>query len=220
MTTAASAIDLASVGAGLSDPVHHSQQIFRALLAAQSRPGCVQGLGGWPLPQAPGLSAAMGAALLTVLDSETKVWVAPDLASGALYAFLRFHTGAQESSERGNAAQAHFVVSSVASAEPALWNALNVGTDVAPHTSSSWWIDVPWMGADAAIDAPEDALWIRLSGPGIAGVQTIGVGGLGAAFWQWRQAQEALYPCGIDLLFCCGAQYIALPRSTHITLAD
>jgi len=216
MTAALSAMDLAQLGAGFADPIQHSQQAFRALLTAQSRPGSLQTLTGRPLPHAPGLSPALGAALLTVLDSECRAFFAPEVASTALDTYLRFHTGVRPSSPM----QAHFVVSGTDSAGPALWNALDAGSDEAPHASTSWWIDVPWLGTDRGLPAAADTQWLQLMGPGIRDATTLGVSGLGAAFWQWRLAQQSLYPCGIDLLLCCGVQIVALPRSTRITLSD
>src|SRR3990167_3738052 len=75
---------------GLLDCVHDSQQAFRAVLDALSRPGQVRVIG----PALPGvaLGGAMARLMLSLSDDETPVWW--QRADAGLQHWLRFHTGA------------------------------------------------------------------------------------------------------------------------------
>ena len=75
------------------DPVLQSQTTFRAVLRAMSRPGEIVSAGPKLTPPAP-LQAAAAAALLTLADYETSLWLPPRLQGGEADQWLRFHTGA------------------------------------------------------------------------------------------------------------------------------
>jgi len=79
------------LGKGFDEPVLASQRCFRTILAAMSDPGSVHRLS--ETVEAPrGVSSAATLALLTLVDHETPVWLAPHFASAATY--LRFHCAA------------------------------------------------------------------------------------------------------------------------------
>ncbi len=59
-----------------------------------------------------------------------------------------------------------------------------------------------------------------LSGPGIRGTSTLRVGALPSDFAARMQANRDSFPLGIDLLLVCGAQLVALPRSTHVAIKE
>ena len=62
---------------GFADPVHDSQQTFRALLDALAQPGLYQTTVAVAPPA--GLTPSCAAAALTLLDLETTVWLQPGL---------------------------------------------------------------------------------------------------------------------------------------------
>lgn len=196
---------LGELAPAFADPVHDGQQVFRTLLEAMSRPGRVQTLPtltGLGHPAA--LQPALAASLLTLLDADTRLWLSPQLDQAALRAWCRFHCGAQLVAAPE---QAEFAVMNAAEAMPALLQRLNPGDDVAPQDSATALIAVEAI-------TPEGALcW---QGPGIEHRHRLGIAGLSDSLWTWRRAQQADFPCGIDLIFAAGEQIVALPRSTRI----
>lgn len=199
---------LAAVGRGLADPVHGAQQVFRAVLEAMARPGRLQQLPADTLAglEPPAFGTGLGAVLLALLDAETGVWLDPALAGGATGDWLRFHTGVRLLDGRG---EAPFAVVPAARADARLWSTLPRGSDEMPQHGATLVVDVPRLAPDGP-----DALALR--GPGIADVQRLAVGGLGAAFWRARAALQPQFPCGIDLILVCGDTLAALPRTTRI----
>jgi alpha-D-ribose 1-methylphosphonate 5-triphosphate synthase subunit PhnH len=79
-----------SLSPGFADPVTDAQLCFRAVLDAMARPGQVHRVGGVEAP-AP-LCVAAGAALLTLVDHETPLWLDP--AAAAARTWIAFHCGA------------------------------------------------------------------------------------------------------------------------------
>jgi alpha-D-ribose 1-methylphosphonate 5-triphosphate synthase subunit PhnH len=53
-------------------------------------------------------------------------------------------------------------------------------------------------------------------GPGIADTSEVSIAGLPAGFWDAWRANNALFPCGVDLVFASGRAAIALPRSLRV----
>lgn len=77
-----------------ADPALASQAAFRAILRAIASPGTIETCGTGLAPPSP-LSPAAAAAILTLADFETPLWIAPSLAAtGEAAAYLNFHTGA------------------------------------------------------------------------------------------------------------------------------
>jgi alpha-D-ribose 1-methylphosphonate 5-triphosphate synthase subunit PhnH len=209
-----SAARLAAVGRGFAQPVHASQQAFRALLEATSRPGRIQALPDTVLAgiEPPGLPRGLTALLLTLLDAETSVWIDPELAGEHGLDYLRFHTGVRTLSDAGEAAFAVWPADRVG---PAAWSVLDAGTDEAPQSGATLLIEVRSLQSQSTSPA---ATLLQLRGPGIESEQTVAVGGLDAAFWQARAALECEYPRGIDLILCCGDALAAIPRTTRVTV--
>ena len=186
---------------GLADPGHDAQRLFRAVLDAFAHPGRIMSL---PDPPAgPGvLSPATAAYLLTLVDRDTPLWLAPEFDVPAVRDFVRFHTGAPIVAERSAAVFAvlpHDMASSL--------DGFAIGTDPYPDRSATLVIEVPVLGAGPAR---------RWRGPGIAGETAVAVGGLGADFWQAWADNHALFPCGVDIVFTAGSQLLALPRSIAV----
>lgn len=196
---------LGELAPAFADPVHDGQQVLRMLLEAMSRPGRIQALpalAGLGHPAA--LQPALAASLLTLLDADTRLWLSPQLDQAALRAWCRFHCGAQLVADPE---QADFALMTAVEATPALLQRLNPGDDVAPQDSATALIAVDALSADGAL------CW---QGPGIEHQHRLGINGVSDSLWAWRQAQQADFPCGIDLIFAAGDQIVALPRSTHI----
>ncbi|MCQ0986134.1 phosphonate C-P lyase system protein PhnH [Jiella marina] len=183
---------------GFVDPVFDAQAVFRALLDATARPGTVRDLGGTCEPPAP-LGPAQGAILLAFSDMTTPVFV--EAERGACAAWLGFHTGAA----LVDAGAAHFAV--LREFGEAALDTLPLGTLAYPDRSATVLVETESLtGGDA----------LALSGPGIDGRRTIAPAGLGAGFLAAREANRALFPCGIDLVLTCGSAILALPRSTTV----
>ena len=206
---------LANMGAGFADPVHGAQQTFRVLLDAMSEPGrlhalhdaATDGLAPDDAEMRPPLGIALAAALLTLLDADTPVHLAGALGNDDARAWLRFHTGA-----RDVPAAAGMTAALARDVDAALWNALHLGTDDAPQSGATLFVEV-----EALSERPlAGAIALTLRGAGIASSRNLAVAGLPAAFWQWRIALQAELPRGVDLVLVCGEQVAAIPRSTRI----
>ena len=185
---------------GFSDPGHDAQRLFRAVLDAFAHPGRIMSP---PDPPAgPGtISPATAAYLLTLVDRDTPLWLAPEFERPAVRDFVRFHTGAPIVARRDEA------VFAVLAHDTASLDGFAIGTDPYPDRSATVVIEVPVLGAGAAR---------RWRGPGIDGQAAVAVGGLGADFWQAWADNHALFPCGVDVVFAAGSQLLALPRSIAV----
>ncbi|MEA3088190.1 MAG: alpha-D-ribose 1-methylphosphonate 5-triphosphate synthase subunit PhnH [Paraburkholderia sp.] len=195
------ASSLSTLTPGLADPVHDTQAVFRTLLDALSRPGTV-GVVEHGLPEVRATQAELAAfaALLTLCDYATPVWLAqPDTA---LSTALRFHTGAPLVDEPEQAAFAYI---HDASAMPAL-ESFALGAAESPEQSVTLLIRVEALTGGAPV---------VLSGPGIQHTQTIAPVGLPEHFWRERAALAPLFPCGVDCYLVCGNTLIGLPRTTQ-----
>ena len=206
---------LARMGAGFADPVHGAQQTFRVLLGAMSEPGrlhvlppaATDGLDPPDAEMRPPLGIALAATLLTLLDADTPVHLAGALGNDDARAWLRFHTGA-----RDVAVAATMCAALARDVDAALWTRLDLGTDDAPQSSATLFVEV-----DALSDQPlAGAVALKLRGAGIETSRDLAVAGLPPAFWQWRAALGAELPRGVDLVLACGTRLVAIPRSTRI----
>ena len=206
---------LARMGAGFADPVHGAQQTFRALLGAMAEPGRVQalpdaataGLAPQEADLRPPLDVALAATLLTLLDADTPVHLAGALDTEDTRAWLRFHTGARALPQAGAMTAAR-----ACDVDATLWNALDIGTDEAPQSSATLFVDVDALSERPLAGAPA----LKLRGAGIETSRDLAVAGLSAAFWQWRTALRSQLPRGVDIVLLCGTRLAAIPRSTHV----
>ncbi|MFL6676933.1 MAG: phosphonate C-P lyase system protein PhnH [Burkholderiaceae bacterium] len=206
---------LARMGSGFADPVHGAQQTFRALLGAMAEPGrvhalpdaAIAGLAPQEADLRPPLDIALAATLLTLLDADTPVHLAGTLDTGETRAWLRFHTGARALPQAGAMTAAR-----ACDVGAALWDALDIGTDEAPQSGATLFVDV-----DALSEQPlAGAVALRLRGAGIETSRDLSVAGLSAAFWRWRSALRSQLPRGVDIVLLCGTRLAAIPRSTHL----
>jgi alpha-D-ribose 1-methylphosphonate 5-triphosphate synthase subunit PhnH len=182
---------------GFADPVADAQRCFRAVLQAMARPGSLHEVG-LELHPPPPLAPATAAVLLTLVDGETSLWLAPGLASTRPW--IEFHCGVVCVSDL---AAASFILS------PRLpdLTRLPMGTYETPQSAATVILQVNGLGA---------GLSFRLRGPGLRTPGKLAVDGLPADFAAIWSDNHARFPCGIDLILCAGLQVAALPRSVMI----
>ncbi len=182
---------------GFADPVLDAQASFRAILEAMSRPGRIQRIEARITPPAP-LCTAAAAALLTLSDADTPLWLD---AGDAVAEWLRFHCGAPITNDIG---AARFALA--CGVTPSL-EALDVGTDEGPQLGATLIMQVAGLVAGDG--------W-RLTGPGIQHEHRLSVLGAPAGFVAAWAHNQALFPRGVDVLLCAGDSIAALPRSVAI----
>jgi len=184
---------------GFTDAVRQSQAIFRRVLDAMARPGTCHRIE--DMPSAPGvLNAASTALALTLLDESTRVWLDAAADTADVHNFLSFHCGCPFAASPSDAAFAL-----VAGDMPPL-DSFNHGTDEFPENSTTVIAQV------GVVETGDDIL---LAGPGIETVTGMSDPGLPDAFWQARDAMDALYPCGVDVILTAGKSLACLPRSVR-----
>jgi len=189
--------------AGFDDPVQQSQQAFRALLDAMARPGRVATVE-TEVGHPDNLSPALAAALLTLADLDTPVWLGSGFDTDAVKTWLRFHSGAPLVAKPEQAAFALLDAAQM----PAL-ESFSFGTDESPERGATLLIQVPGLTGATAMT------W---RGPGIKDSISMPSCGLDQAVWRQRAALSVEFPRGIDLYLGCGRDLVALPRSTAISI--
>ncbi|MCC7417157.1 MAG: phosphonate C-P lyase system protein PhnH [Acidobacteria bacterium] len=187
---------------GFADPVGDAQRAFRGLLDAIAHPGRIVSLDARVAAPAP-LVPAAAAALLTLVDFETPLWLDAAAAAGDAPAWLRFHCGAPIVADPS---PARFALVSDAAAMPRL-DAFAPGEDAFPDRSATIIVQVGDLHAGDG--------W-RLAGPGIETTCRLAVDGLPDWFADALRANRALYPCGVDLFLAAGDRIAALPRTTLV----
>ena len=182
---------------GFADPVIDAQRVFRALQTAMAHPGRVV-----PLPAQlaapPGLSPAAAATALTLIDWETPLWLDPAAATAADW--LRFHCGVPLVAEPG---EARFALIGDPAAMPDLV-AFAPGEEDYPDRSATLILQVAHLTEQGPL---------RLTGPGIRDVATLGVAPLPSRFVGQWQGNRALYPLGVDVLLVSADAIVGLPRT-------
>jgi alpha-D-ribose 1-methylphosphonate 5-triphosphate synthase subunit PhnH len=185
------------------------------LLDALSHPGTVLQLDPVTTHTAvpEGLSPGMTALLLTLVDSDTPLWL-PSGISDAVRQFVRFHCACPLTDDPG---RARFLAVPHGFAPPPL-AACDQGDPAYPDRSATLLIEVTSLqsGPDNIDGNVQDGNTLTLRGPGIEHTHTLGVLGLPEGFWmQWR-ANHRHFPLGVDAFFCCETVLCGLPRTTHV----
>jgi alpha-D-ribose 1-methylphosphonate 5-triphosphate synthase subunit PhnH len=186
--------------AGFADPVLDSQACFRAVLDAMARPGTVHELRA-PADPPPPLHRATAAALLTLVDAETPLWM--DAAAATAAEWVAFHCGA-------SAAAPERAAFGVALAPVAL-DRFCAGSDEGPEQSATIIMQVRALGAGPVY---------RLEGPGLAAPATLAIDGLAPGFLAEWAANMAMFPRGIDVILCAGDRIAAFPRTLRLEPGD
>lgn len=178
-----------------------SQEAFRSILKAMSRPGRITETGRTLAPPAP-MYPAFGAVCLTLLDYETPFWTDLPDHSPAL-TWLRFHCGAPRTRVPRDA---WFVLITRFSSLSTL-ERFHPGEEERPERGATVVVQVEDMGNERGA---------RLSGPGIETEARLWVKGLPALFWEERMSLGRRFPLGLDFIFASRHDLAALPRSTRI----
>ena len=185
-----------------ADPVFESQAAFRSVLRAMASPGQIVDAGEALAPPPP-LGRAAAAALLTLADFETPLWIGPSFAGSEVEAYLRFHTGAALASPENAAFALVDAENDAVDLE-----CFSQGTAEYPDRSTTLVLQVRRLAAGARL---------CLVGPGVRGAAELQVEPLPADFLaQWR-VNHAGFPLGIDLILAAGSRLAALPRSVGAT---
>ncbi len=181
------------------DQVLDSQRVFRAALKALAEPGLTQQL--IPIQALEPLAPASYALCLSLLDGDTRLWLAPAFDTPTVRANLAFHCGCPIVAERESADFALLGVQELVDL-----SGFFTGSERFPDQSCTLLVQ---------LDAPEGGAALSWSGPGILGQREVSLP-VPAAFWQQRAARND-FPRGLDLFFAADQSLIGLPRSTRIT---
>jgi len=186
---------------GFADPVNDAQATFRTALDAMAHPGrVVETTAASGVPT--GLSPALAALLLTLVDVDTPLWLPDGIDSGVLD-FLRFHCACPIVP---SPSLARFACVPAGFAAPAL-SACHPGDPAYPDLSTTLLIEVESLEAGAEV---------TLSGPGIQTRQALRAAGLPDGFWREWRLNHQRFPLGVDVFLTHGRQLCALPRSTRV----
>ena len=185
-----------SLAPGFADPVHEAGRTFRVAAAALAEPGTVHELAFRPLPP---LNAAAYALCLTLLDTDTPLWLAPSLDKPVIRRNLAFHCACPLIKNPRDAAFALLTPDDLE-----VLPVLDPGTDRDPHLSCTVLM---------LLDRLDGGPAITLHGPGILGARTAALP-LPVEFWRRRGA--IAFPRGLDFFFTAGQRTMALPRSTRV----
>ncbi|MBV8471830.1 MAG: phosphonate C-P lyase system protein PhnH [Hyphomicrobiales bacterium] len=189
-----------------ADPVFQSQAVFRNIMRAMARPGTLVSVGAELVPPAP-LTPAAAAALLTLVDFETPLWIAPSFAAAsgrAVADYLVFHTGAPLARSPDKAA---FALVDLIADELRLAD-FAAGTAEYPDRSTTIIAQGASFGAGAAL---------RLAGPGVDGETELQASPLPHDFLAQWGANRARFPLGVDLILASESELVGLPRSAAIS---
>ncbi|MGL4404455.1 MAG: phosphonate C-P lyase system protein PhnH, partial [Notoacmeibacter sp.] len=186
----------ASLHTGFSAPVFDSQSAFRAIMNAMARPGSVQTIS-LALTPPTGLPLAAAASILALCDFETSIWVDPQIESAAeITDYCVFQTGCTRATSPQSA---QFAIVKLQGAALNL-DQYHQGTAEYPDRSTT---------VIAIVTELSGGQNYSLSGPGINGTTPFNVQGLQADFaTQWAQ-NRAVFPLGIDMVFCAGTSLLA-----------
>ncbi len=206
--------------------IRYSAATFRQLLDSLARPGKINQLEYPDFLGEPPLyySGTAGqeitvnryalSALLTLLDREVSVGVAANgqwlMQGDPVVRWLALRSGVPLAGPN-EAAFAFFCDGT----SGGLLAQLSLGTLLEPEASATAIYCVERLASETA--HPE-GLVLKLSGPGILGVKTIEVLGLGSLELELIQASRKGYPLGVDIyLVDAAGQCIGLPRTTRIS---
>ncbi|HTJ59124.1 MAG TPA: phosphonate C-P lyase system protein PhnH [Devosiaceae bacterium] len=195
------AINTTDLKPAFAQPIFDSQASFRRILDALAYAGRTETLDRLSDVPAP-LNTATTAAILTLLDFETPVWLDVEHDSAAAN-YIRFHASAPLSKAKD---EARFAIVTRPSEMPSL-AAFFAGEDKYPETSCTLIIQVPSLTEGPAT---------RWTGPGIDGETTVHIAGLPELFWREWDDNHGLYPMGVDVIFSAGSEIIGLPRGVKV----
>lgn len=190
------------------DPVFGSQETFRLLLDAMSRPGKVVSLPASPLNLPAPWPTGLGLVALTLLDHEV-THCATGAGAEALQEYLQYNTSSPAAEP---AAAAYLFAHGNDPGLAACLAELKTGTLEAPHEGATLVVAVSELSPVAG----RSQLLLTLSGPGVPGERLISVAGLSTGVLVARAAAATEYPLGIDVvLIDQNGRLACLPRTTR-----
>ncbi|GHA20374.1 phosphonate C-P lyase system protein PhnH [Oceanisphaera arctica] len=196
---------MTGITTAFTDAIHDSQACFRRLLTAMSEPGTRVELD--RAGEFGDLSAGTVQVLLTLADSSTRLWLSSTLREDQTACDnLRFHVAAPLVEQ---ASGADFAVLSQAdlAACGAVLQSLPMGCEEYPDQGATLVIETDSLAA-----GPE----LVLSGPGIPERRPVRLGSLPQALVRFLSERDLSSPLGIDLIFVCDRELVAIPRSTRV----
>lgn len=186
--------DIAIEDSNIWDPAKQ-QQLFRSLLDAFSYPGRIT-------PCATARTSSWFTLLSTLVDGQTTLADPHKLLEESQWPKLEARRASPEA--------AAFVVVDGSRAPEFL---PNLGTLEAPEYGATLMLRVTSLN-----DAGIGTLRLKLSGPGIRQPLTIGVDGLHEDWLTSRNDWVSTFPLGVELVLCEAKSFVALPRTTRITV--
>lgn len=183
-----------SFAGGFDEAPVQAAHAFRALMNAMARPGQIEVLD-LAAPPAP-VSPAAGAALLTLCDPETGIFLGGAYDCPEVRDWLRFHTGAPLVGRE----EADFALGTWQDLLPLA--SYRIGSSEYPDRSATLIVEMPELANTGA----------TLRGPGIKERALLSLPDVPAL-----QDNAVQYPLGVDLYLTAGTQLAALPRSTQIS---
>jgi alpha-D-ribose 1-methylphosphonate 5-triphosphate synthase subunit PhnH len=193
------------ITAGFAHESFGSQEVFRVSLDALSHPGRT-----FDVPinaELPNVGyGASAVVLLGILDSDTRVWLSPHLARGAVAFWLKFHTGCKLVKDPEEA-DFLWVSYRLGDSLPSL-DCLRLGSDQYPDQSATCILEINSFELNTQ--------GLMLSGPGIDGNQQVRMDGLPHDFDVQWESNHSIFPRGVDMLLTTQTQVMGLPRTTKL----
>lgn len=181
--------------------LHDAQHCFRRLLKAMSEPGVIVSLPqlkhGWPP-----LNPATTSVLLTLVDSDSAIWLAGALSNDLVRQNLRFHTNAPLVEQPQ---QALFAVADHKLSARQL-SALPAGATGNVENRPTLILQLPGLSGGRML---------RLTGPGIQEERMIAPQ-LPECITDEFTDRPHSFPTGIDVFLTCGDRALAIPATTLV----
>lgn len=197
------------------DIVFDSQQVFRLLMDAMSRPGKINKLTDYGFTSIPsGFNPYVLTLVKTLGDNTVTFSIAGDRKE-SWESYLEINTGAKLDFVN----QADYVVFQGPIFSQDILT-VKRGTLEFPEDSATAIITVDCLGKkeDSILTAPASAFTMR--GPGIKDVITLKIGGLDKKFGQALAEANAIFPLGIDIIMVdVEGQLACIPRTTKVEVA-
>ena len=183
------------------DPARDAQQNFRAALKALSEPGTIRLL--TCVPAVDTLQPAGYALCLSLLDTDTPLWLSPSFDTPAIRTNLAFHCGCPFTRERREASFALLDVGNLSDL-----SGFSTGSERYPDQSCTLLIQ---------LDNLENGNPLNWHGPGIDGTREVPLPVPGE-FWRQRTLR-CNFPRGLDSFFIAVDSIIGLPRNTRVNFS-
>lgn len=188
------------IGAGFSDPVFESHQVFKKVLDGMSSPGSIKSMSvKCESPDA--IYQATATLCLTLFDSDTRIWLSH--SDSELEKWLKFHCGCQIVKDE-NASKADFAIIAKNSTLPDL-DMFSAGTPEGPDKSATIILEVKNLN--------EGTTYIT-AGPGIKEENQFSATGLDEKLLDHMRRNKAIFPMGTDVIITAAEKIVCLTRTT------